>query len=226
MKLYVWISFPQAAEAAASLGLAAKAQKRKAPGSVPLPKTATIGSSPILYTQPIVTAGENKRLLHASVFSKSILSCGKVLFLMFLLFIHSPTSSWKCLLGDDNCSCTTSATESIVPPMPVLPPQPPPPAPQPPSALEPMSKVLTDKTKKQKKEKVDVFCCFFVLVVLSLFFFFFFCCYSFICLVFCFGDLFSICVWFASWVCIGLVFWCFWVSYPFFKRMRFLEKFI
>uniref|UniRef100_A0A671QCS5 Formin-binding protein 4-like n=1 Tax=Sinocyclocheilus anshuiensis TaxID=1608454 RepID=A0A671QCS5_9TELE len=46
----------KAAEAAASLGLAAKAQKRKAPGSVPLPKTVTIGSSPILYTQPIVTA--------------------------------------------------------------------------------------------------------------------------------------------------------------------------
>uniref|UniRef100_A0A672RQG5 Formin-binding protein 4-like n=1 Tax=Sinocyclocheilus grahami TaxID=75366 RepID=A0A672RQG5_SINGR len=46
----------KAAEEAASLGLAAKAQKRKAPGSVPLPKTVTIGSSPILYTQPIATA--------------------------------------------------------------------------------------------------------------------------------------------------------------------------
>ncbi|KAL1247625.1 hypothetical protein QQF64_023001 [Cirrhinus molitorella] len=46
----------KAAEAAASLGLAAKAQKRKAPGSAPLPKTVTIGSSPILYTQPIATA--------------------------------------------------------------------------------------------------------------------------------------------------------------------------
>uniref|UniRef100_A0A671RDL7 Formin-binding protein 4-like n=1 Tax=Sinocyclocheilus anshuiensis TaxID=1608454 RepID=A0A671RDL7_9TELE len=47
----------KAAEEAASLGLAAKAQKRKTPGSVPLPKTVTIGSSPILYTQPIATAG-------------------------------------------------------------------------------------------------------------------------------------------------------------------------
>ncbi|XP_073688039.1 formin-binding protein 4 [Garra rufa] len=46
----------KAAEAAASLGLAAKAQKRKAPSSAPLPKTVTIGSSPILYTQPIATA--------------------------------------------------------------------------------------------------------------------------------------------------------------------------
>uniref|UniRef100_A0A673NC87 Formin-binding protein 4-like n=1 Tax=Sinocyclocheilus rhinocerous TaxID=307959 RepID=A0A673NC87_9TELE len=46
----------KAAEEAASLGLAAKAQKRKAPGSVPLAKTVTIGSSPILYTQPIATA--------------------------------------------------------------------------------------------------------------------------------------------------------------------------
>ncbi|XP_067293343.1 formin-binding protein 4 [Pseudorasbora parva] len=46
----------KAAEAAASLASAAKGQKRKAPGSVPLPKTVTIGSSPILYTQPIATA--------------------------------------------------------------------------------------------------------------------------------------------------------------------------
>ncbi|XP_077067101.1 formin-binding protein 4 [Siphateles boraxobius] len=46
----------KAAEAAASLASAAKAQKRKAPGSVPLPKTVTIGSSAILYTQPIATA--------------------------------------------------------------------------------------------------------------------------------------------------------------------------
>uniref|UniRef100_A0A9J7YFC8 Formin binding protein 4 n=2 Tax=Cyprinus carpio TaxID=7962 RepID=A0A9J7YFC8_CYPCA len=46
----------KAAEAAASLGLEAKGQKRKAPGSVPLPKTVTIGSNPILYSQPIATA--------------------------------------------------------------------------------------------------------------------------------------------------------------------------
>ncbi|KTG00843.1 hypothetical protein cypCar_00028844 [Cyprinus carpio] len=46
----------EAAEAAASLGLEAKGQKRKAPGSVPLPKTVTIGSNPILYSQPIATA--------------------------------------------------------------------------------------------------------------------------------------------------------------------------
>ncbi len=132
------------------------------------------------------------------------------------------------LVGNAYWGMTTAVapllpTESIVPPMPVLPPQPPPPAPQPPSALEPMSKVLTDKTKKQKKEKVGVFFFFVLVVLLSLFFF---CCYSFICLVFCFGDLFSICVWFVSWVCIGLVFWCFWVSYPFLKIMRFLEKLI
>lgn len=44
----------KAAEAAA-LGLAARAQKRKALGSVPLPSMATIGSSPILYTQTIAT---------------------------------------------------------------------------------------------------------------------------------------------------------------------------
>ncbi|XP_026094894.1 formin-binding protein 4-like [Carassius auratus] len=46
----------KAAEAAASLALEAKGQKRKAPGSVPLPKTVTIGSCPILYAQPIAAA--------------------------------------------------------------------------------------------------------------------------------------------------------------------------
>ncbi|XP_051979232.1 formin-binding protein 4-like isoform X1 [Xyrauchen texanus] len=46
----------KAAEAAASLGVAAKCQKRKAPGSGPLTKSVTIGSSPILYTQSTATA--------------------------------------------------------------------------------------------------------------------------------------------------------------------------
>ncbi|TRY99703.1 hypothetical protein DNTS_002238 [Danionella cerebrum] len=44
----------KAAEAVMSLG--PKGLKRKAPASVPLPKVATIGSSPILYTQPLVPA--------------------------------------------------------------------------------------------------------------------------------------------------------------------------
>lgn len=48
------MSFHQAAEAAAFL---ARGQKRKAMGSSTLPKTVTIGSSPILYTHPTATAG-------------------------------------------------------------------------------------------------------------------------------------------------------------------------
>ncbi|KAK3558422.1 hypothetical protein QTP86_018020 [Hemibagrus guttatus] len=46
----------RAIEAAATQGAVAKAQKRKAPGSEQLNKAITIGSSPILYTQPTATA--------------------------------------------------------------------------------------------------------------------------------------------------------------------------
>ncbi|XP_017341321.1 formin-binding protein 4 isoform X1 [Ictalurus punctatus] len=46
----------RASEAAATQAAVAKAQKRKAPGSEQLNKTITIGSSPILYTQPTATA--------------------------------------------------------------------------------------------------------------------------------------------------------------------------
>ncbi|XP_051545383.1 formin-binding protein 4-like [Myxocyprinus asiaticus] len=46
----------KAAEAAASLMVVAKGQKRKAPGLGSLTKTVTIGSSPILYTQSCATA--------------------------------------------------------------------------------------------------------------------------------------------------------------------------
>ncbi|XP_062402692.1 formin-binding protein 4 isoform X1 [Sardina pilchardus] len=46
----------KAAEAAASLGITVKAQKRKAPGSGQTNKTVTIGSSPVLYTQSSTTA--------------------------------------------------------------------------------------------------------------------------------------------------------------------------
>lgn len=52
------ICFPQASEAAATQGAMAKAQKRKAPGSEQMNKAITIGSSPILYTQPTATAGD------------------------------------------------------------------------------------------------------------------------------------------------------------------------
>ncbi|KAI5627067.1 formin-binding protein 4, partial [Silurus asotus] len=46
----------RAIEAAAAQGAVAKAQKRKAPCSEQLNKAITIGSSPILYTQPTATA--------------------------------------------------------------------------------------------------------------------------------------------------------------------------
>ncbi|KAF4081405.1 hypothetical protein AMELA_G00160950 [Ameiurus melas] len=46
----------RASEAAATQAAVAKAQKRKAPGSEQLNKAITIGSSPILYTQPSATA--------------------------------------------------------------------------------------------------------------------------------------------------------------------------
>ncbi|XP_060742180.1 formin-binding protein 4 isoform X2 [Tachysurus vachellii] len=46
----------RASEAAATQGPVTKAQKRKAPGSEQLNKAITIGSSPILYTQPTATA--------------------------------------------------------------------------------------------------------------------------------------------------------------------------
>lgn len=201
--------FPQAAEAAASLGLAAKAQKRKAPGSVPLPKMATIGSSPILYTHPIVTTGENKPLLHALVFSKGILSCGKMLFLMFLLFIHSPTSSWKCLLGDDNCSCSSSAYREHSPTNAS------PAARTTSSCTTASQRPGTDEqsTRRQNKETKEreggCFCsCVFFLACLCVVIIFLFglCFFGFAlllfvhCLVFCFG------------VCLAFVFGLYWFS--------------
>lgn len=79
---------PQAAEAAA-LGLAARAQKRKALSSVPLPSMATIGSSPILYTQTIATPGEDKLTLYMlSLPSKSLLVYAKMLLMYFLSQLH------------------------------------------------------------------------------------------------------------------------------------------
>ncbi len=201
---------PQAAEAAASLGLAAKAQKRKAAGSVPLPKMATIGSSPILYTQSIVTTGENKRLLHALVFSKSILSCGKMLFLMLLLFIHSPTSSWKCLLGDDNCSCTSSAYREHSPTNAS-------PAARTTSSCSTTSQrpgtdeQSTHRQNKETKEREGgcVCSCVFLAVCVWLFFLFLgdlLCCYSFIWLVFCFGVCLAFVLGLYCLVCSGVLF--------------------
>lgn len=57
LNLGLCISLPQASEAAAIQGAVARAQKRKAPCSEQLNKAITIGSSPILYTQPTATAG-------------------------------------------------------------------------------------------------------------------------------------------------------------------------
>lgn len=50
----------QASEAAVAQGIPAKAQKRKAPGSAQPNKAITIGSSPILYTQPAASSGETE----------------------------------------------------------------------------------------------------------------------------------------------------------------------
>lgn len=63
LHLNLTICLSQASEAAATQGAMVKAQKRKAPGSEQLNKAITIGSSPIIYTQPTATAG-NEALVH------------------------------------------------------------------------------------------------------------------------------------------------------------------
>ncbi|XP_049330537.1 formin-binding protein 4 isoform X2 [Astyanax mexicanus] len=111
----------KASEAALSQAATAKAQKRKAPGSAQTNKAVMIGSSAILYAQPVVTSAP----------------------------LMTGTAYW----GMPAAALPPLPSESLVPPVPAPPSQPPPPIPQPPS--EPTSgKVLVDKTKKLKKEKM------------------------------------------------------------------------
>ncbi|XP_072527614.1 formin-binding protein 4 isoform X2 [Salminus brasiliensis] len=111
----------KASEAAVSQAATAKAQKRKAPGSAQPNKAVTIGSSPILYTQPAVTSAP----------------------------VMVGTAYW----GMPAAALPPLPSENLVPPVPAPPLQPPPPAPQPPS--DPTSgKMLVDKTKKLKKDKM------------------------------------------------------------------------
>ncbi|XP_031689069.1 formin-binding protein 4 [Oncorhynchus kisutch] len=102
-------------ESTASLG---KSQKRKASGSGQLTKAVTIGSSAILYTQTIATAG---------------------------------AAYW----GESAVATPPLPSETVAPPLPPPPTRPPLPPAQAPSALDPtgFKTLLTDKTKKLKKDK-------------------------------------------------------------------------
>ncbi|XP_062848555.1 formin-binding protein 4 [Trichomycterus rosablanca] len=114
----------RASEATAAQAAMGKAPKRKAPGSEQLTKAITIGSSPIIYTQPTVVAVP-----------------------------AVPVMTTNAYWGISAVAVPPVPSEPIVPLMPAPPSQPLPPAPQPPS--DPASgKMLIDKSKKLKKEKV------------------------------------------------------------------------
>lgn len=136
-----------------------KAQKRKALEQ--LNKAITIGSSPILYTQPTATAGDKARIKTLDLYLSLIFlfCCFKSSIEMSLnnLF-YSYNFTAPIITANPYWGMTAVATpalpsEPVVLPMPAAPSQPPLPPPQPP--VEPVStKISTDKTKKLKKEKV------------------------------------------------------------------------
>ncbi|XP_070763842.1 formin-binding protein 4 isoform X2 [Enoplosus armatus] len=107
-----------------SLGSLGKGQKRKA-GQ--LNKAITIGSSPILYTQPTASAG----------FSLSA----------------APLMSAAAYWGVPAVTAPLVPCEPPLPPVPALPPQPPLPPSQPPFEPPGAKALPTDKTKKVKKDK-------------------------------------------------------------------------
>ncbi|KAI4874960.1 hypothetical protein NFI96_032974 [Prochilodus magdalenae] len=107
--------------AAAQVTTDKKAQKRKASASAQPNKAITIGSSPILYTQPTVSS--------------------------------APVMAGNAYWGIPAAPVPPLPLENLAPPLPAPPSQPPPPAPQPPN--DPTSgKMLVDKTKKLKKDKM------------------------------------------------------------------------
>ncbi|XP_045898941.1 formin-binding protein 4 isoform X1 [Micropterus dolomieu] len=110
-------------ESSGSLG---KGQKRKISQ---LNKAITIGSSPILYTQPAASAG----------------------FSLFAAPLMSATAYW----GVPAVTAPLVPCEPPLPPVPALPPQPPLPPSQPPFEAPVAKALATDKTKKAKKDKVS-----------------------------------------------------------------------
>lgn len=105
-------------------GSLGKGQKRKA-GQ--LGKTITIGSSPILYTQPAVSAG----------------------FALSAAPLMSAAAYWAV----PAVAAPLVPCEPPAPPLPALPPQPPLPPPQPPFEPPGAKPPPVDKSKKPKKEK-------------------------------------------------------------------------
>uniref|UniRef100_H2MPH6 Formin binding protein 4 n=1 Tax=Oryzias latipes TaxID=8090 RepID=H2MPH6_ORYLA len=107
-----------------------RGQKRKAG---PMGKSITIGSSPILYTQPVASAG---------------LSTVSVLLLSAVPLI-SATAYW----GVPAVAAPLLPCEPPLPPVPALPPQPPLPPSNPPFELPGPKAPPVEKIKKPKKEK-------------------------------------------------------------------------
>lgn len=75
----------------------------------------------------------------------------KVMFFLFEVPVLVGNAYW----GMTAAVAPPLPTENITPPMPIVPVQPPPPTPQLPITIEP-SKVLADKVKKPKKDKVGI----------------------------------------------------------------------
>lgn len=160
MFFFFFLSLTQITETLGSLG---KGQKRKASQ---LSKAITIGSSPILYTQPAVSAGKichytTSALYINDIRNKNAYLCKEHYYTTRLEPNISVSSSAAPLMsaaaywGVPAVAAPLVPCEPPAPPVPALPPQPPLPPSQPPFEPPGAKAVPTDKIKKVKKDKVS-----------------------------------------------------------------------